>query len=201
LQEDNAATPGLIEERVPRDRTYGLAKYVLLTSILLCLTASRPSHAQYAPRVTPINAGGNWLEYDSHDPMTDVKRARFELEGNNPLRDSSKNPKISIYCENGKYLFGHFDPLVRVDPNRPGFWGQPQVEVRVRVDSHDDRHGWNWDGHFLSMDKDSVRGLIGATVFKVQMPGPGSPENIATFSPAGLDLGQFENACHLKPRR
>jgi len=168
----------------------------LCAAILLCLAAG----AQNQPRVSPINAGGPWQEYDSHDPMTDVKRSRFELAGDNPLRNSSAHPKINIYCENGKFLFGHFDPLVRVDPNRPGFWGQPQVQVVVRVDSHNDRHSWNWDGHFLAMDKDSVRGLIGATVFKVQLPGPGVPENIATFSPAGLDLPEFDKACHLKPK-
>jgi hypothetical protein len=150
-------------------------------------------------RITPISAGGNWSEYDSRDPMTDIKRARFELKGDNPLRDSSENPRINIYCESGKFVFGHFDPYVGVDPNRPGFWGQPQVEVLVRLDGRTDRHGWNWDGHFLSMDKGTVRGLIGASIFKVQLPGPGSPDNIATFSPAGMNFAQFKNACGLKP--
>jgi hypothetical protein len=51
------------------------------------------------------------------------------------------------------------------------------------------------------MDKNSRVGLIAATVFKVQLPGPGSPDNIATFSPEGLDLAQFEKACQLKPRK
>jgi hypothetical protein len=51
------------------------------------------------------------------------------------------------------------------------------------------------------MDKDSVRRLAGATVFKIELPGPGSPDNIATFSPSGLNLSQFANACHLKPKR
>jgi len=133
--------------------------------------------------------------------MTDVKRARFELEGDNPLRDSERNPKINIFCEKGDYLFAHFVPNVRVRPNRPGFWGQPQVEVRVRADSNLDNHGWNRQGNFLSMDKDSVRRLIGTAVFKIELPGPGTPDNIATFSPAGLNLDQFKNACHLKPKR
>lgn len=185
------------------------ASVALVCAFLGCI-AILSAHAQNrnAPqggdtqdRVAPISAGGNWLEYDSRDPMTDVKRARFELKGNNPLRDSSENPRINIYCENGKFLFGHFDPYVKVDPNRPGFWGQPQVEVLVRVDSNSDRHGWNWNGHFLSMDKGTVRKVIGGTIFKVQMPGPGVPDNIATFSPAGLNLGQFKNACDLKPSR
>jgi len=180
------------------------AKSAFLAGVFLCLVASGPSQAQDEPpdaKVTPTSAGGKWLEYDSKDPMTDVKRSRFELEGDNPLRDSDHNPKINIFCENGKYLFGHFVPGVRVRPDRPGFWGQPQVDVRVRADSNLDHHGWNWDGRFLSMDKDTVRRLAGATVFKIELPGPGSPDNIATFSPASLNFGQFESACHLKPKK
>jgi hypothetical protein len=187
-----------------------VAKSAVLAGVFLCFVAlglsqtqSGPPQAQDEPRepkVTPISAGGKWLEFDSKDPMTDVKRARFQLEGDNPLRDSERNPKINIFCESGNYSFGHFNPGVRVRPDHPSFWGRPQVEVRVRADSNLDHHGWNWNGHFLDMDKDSVRRLAGAMVFKVELPGPDSPDNIASFSPAGLNLSQFENACHLKPK-
>lgn len=190
---------------------WAFAKSAFLTGVFVWVVASGLSQAQSRPyqgqdeprepKVAPISAGGKWLEFDSKDPMTDIKRARFELEGDNPLRDSDRSPKIKIGCENGNYLRADFVPGVRVRPDRPGFWGQPQVEVRVRAGSNLDRHGWNWDGHFLSMDKDSVRRLAGATVFKIELPGPGSPDNIATFSPAGLNLSQFESACHLKPKR
>ena len=192
------------------------AKSVFAAAVFLCLIASGLAQAQSGPppagpsqvqdepregKVTPISAGGKWLEFDSKDPMTDVKRARFQLEGDNPLRDSERNPKVNIFCESGNYVFGHFVPGVRVRPDHPSFWGRPQVEVRVRADSNLDHHGWNWNGRFLDMDKDSVRRLTGATAFKIQLPGPDSPDNIATFSPAGLNLTQFENACHLKPKR
>jgi len=153
------------------------------------------------PKVPPISAGGAWQEYDSKDPMTDIKRARFEIVGDNMLRDSERNPRINIFCENGNYSFAHFVPGVRVRPDRPGFWGQPQLEVRVRAGKNLDSHGWNWDGTFLSMDKDSVRRLVGATIFKIQLPGPTTPDNIASFSPAGLNMDQFESACHLKPKQ
>ncbi len=194
------------------------AKNALLAGIFLCLAASGRARAQSGPppaqsgspqaqdeprepKVVPVSAGGKWLEFDSKDPMTDVKRARFQLEGDNPLRDSERNPKINIFCESGNYVFGHFVPGVRVRPDHPSFWGRPQVEVRVRADSNLDHHGWNWNGRFLDMDKDSVRRLVGAAVFKIQLPGPDSPDNIASFSPTGLNLSQFENACHLKPKR
>jgi hypothetical protein len=176
----------------------------VFVAVVLCCAASIPSLAQDEPpdaRVKPISAGGKWLEFDSKDPMTDVHRTRFALQGDNPLRDSERNPQINIFCENGNFTFGHFVPGVRLGPNRPGFWGQPQVEMRVRADAHLDSHGWNWNGRFLSMDKDSVRRLVGAGVFKIELPGPGVPDNIANFSPAGLNLTQFGAACHLKPKR
>ena len=175
---------------------------LLVAGVVAGLGGIALGRAQEDPRdvkVAPIGAGGTWQEFDSKDPMTDVPRARFELRGDNPLRDSDRSPQINIYCENGKFLFGHFVPGVKVDPNRPGFWGQPQVEVRVRGDHHLENHGWNWNGRFLAMDKDSVRRLIGASVFKIELPGPGRPDNIAGFSPAGLSFGQFDRACHLKP--
>jgi hypothetical protein len=188
------------------------AKSAAIAGFFVCLAATgwsqapsgRPQAQQQPrePQVAPIPAGGKWLEFDSKDPMTDVKRARFELEGDNPLRDSDRNPKINVFCENGNYVFGHFVPSVKVRPDHPSFWvGRPQVEVRVRADGNLDNHGWNWNGTFLDMDKDSVRRLAGATVFKIELPGPGSPDNIATFSPSGLNLSQFGNACHLKPKR
>lgn len=176
---------------------------LLIAGIFLCLAPFASSQRQAPPpepKVAPIPAGGKWLEFDSKDPMTDIKRARFELEGDNPLRDSDRNPKINIFCENGNYTFGHFVPGVRVRPDRPGFWGQPQLEVRVRAGKNLDSHGWNWDGTFLAMDKDSVRRLVGAEIYKIQLPGPGTPDNIASFSPVGLNLSQFESACHLKPK-
>jgi len=188
------------------------AKILLAAGLFLCFAMSAlsqnrtpppPSQNQAPPpepKVAPISAGGKWLEFDSRDPMTNVRRARFELDGDNPLWDSDRNPKINIGCENGNYLRADFIPNVRVRPDKPGFWGQPQVAVRVRTDTKIDNHGWNWNGTFLAMDKDTVRRLLGANLFKIELPGPGSPNNIATFSPAGVNLNQIESACHLKPK-
>lgn len=77
------------------------------------------------------------------------------------------------------------------------FWGQPQIEVMVRVDDAHGYHGWNWvRDRFLSMDKGTTRALLGANVFNVQIPGRYGPE-IAEFSPSGLDLGQVKQSCDL----
>jgi hypothetical protein len=150
-------------------------------------------------RSAAVSAGGKWRKFETRDPMTNVQRVRFQLEADNPLRDSISNAKINVLCAKGDYVIGRFVPNVRTRPTNPGFWGQPQVQVVTREDNHHDTHGWNWDGRFLAMDKDTVRRLVGSSVFKVELPGP-QEGNIASFSPAGLDLTQFENACHLKPK-
>jgi hypothetical protein len=56
------------------------------------------------------------------------------------------------------------------------------------------------NGKFLAMDKDTVRQLIGANIFKVEFDTPRGPQ-IAEFSPAGLDLALVRNACSLKPQK
>ena len=150
-----------------------------------------------------VSAGGNWLEFSSIDKMTGAKRVRFQLLSNNYFReDPEYKPRVNLYCDNGKLKFPDFNPGVRLPPpNRPGFWGQPQLGVRVRVDDTNYRKGWNWmRGHFLTMDKGTVRGLIGAQVFNVQLP-TRSGSQIAEFSPAGLNLGRIKEACDLTPKK
>jgi len=175
----------------------------LLAGIVLTCAAWRAAYAQDAPKPTPVSVGGKWLVTESQDKMTLAKRARFELEADNFLRDSSYHkPKVVIQCENGKYKFGDFVPNVKLGaPNQPGFWGQPQLRVLVRVDQSHSHHGWNWlRGRSLSMDKGTVRELIGANVFKVEFRTPEGPE-IAEFSPAGFSLDRIGKACDLSPKK
>jgi hypothetical protein len=149
-----------------------------------------------------VGAGGNWLEFRSDDKMTGAHRIRFELQSNNYFReDPDYKPRVDLTCENGKFKVARFNPGVRLPPpNRPGFWGQPQLEVEVRVDDVHYHRGWNWEGHLLSMDKGTVRGLIGAQVFNIAMPNRSGRE-IAEFSPAGLDFSKVREACDLSPKK
>jgi len=149
-----------------------------------------------------INAGGRWIEYASQDQMTLAKNARFELSADNSLPGSNASPKIILYCNDGKMKLADFNPGTRIaPPNRPGFWGQPQMEVMVRVDNSHSNHGWNWvNGHFLSMDKGTTREMLGSQVFKVEIQTPRGPE-IASFSPGGIDLGRVKQACGLTPKK
>ena len=150
-----------------------------------------------------VNAGGNWLEFRSTDKMTGHKRVRFELQSNNYFRqDNEYKPRVNLICDNGKLKLADFNPGFRLPPpNRPGWWGQPQIEVEVRIDDIHYHKGWNWlRGRFLSMDKETTRGLIGAQVFNIALPMRQGRE-IAEFSPAGLDLGRVREACDLTPKR
>ena len=125
----------------------------------------------------------------------------FTLDAND-TRDGDDRAEVRLYCSNGKLKLADFRPNVRLSrPNWGGFWGQPQMHVRVRVDDSHDTHNWNWvNGHFLAMDKGTVREMIGAHLFRIEFNTPDGPK-IAEFSPAGLDLRLVHDACGLTPSK
>jgi hypothetical protein len=150
-----------------------------------------------------VSAGGKWLEFQSEDKMTGAKKVRFELQSDNYFReDPDYKPRVELLCENGKLKYADFNPGVRLPPpNRPGFWGQPQLEVMVRIDGSHAYHGWNWErDRFLSMDKGTARGLLGAQVFKVELP-TRSGREIAEFTPAGLNVDEVRKSCDITPKK
>jgi len=150
-----------------------------------------------------VSVGGKWLEFHSIDKMTGAKKVRFEIQSDNYFKeDPEYKPRVDLFCDDGKLKLADFNPGVRLPPpNRPGFWGQPQLEVEVRVDDVHYFKGWNWmRGHFLSMDKGTVRAMIGAQVFNVKLP-TRSGRQIAEFSPSGLDLDRVKHACDLTAKK
>jgi hypothetical protein len=178
------------------------AALVLVWAAGLSVSAQSGAFSPYQDESDGVSAGGKWMEFHSEDKMTGAKKVRFELLSDNYLRaEPDYKPRIELTCTNGKYTYTDFNPGIRLGPpNRPGFWGQPQMEVMVRVDDTHSYHGWNWiRGRFLSVDKGTTRELIGAQVFKVEVRGRNGPE-IAEFSPAGLDLAGVKQACDLTSR-
>jgi len=150
---------------------------------------------------TGTSAGGSWTEYRNEDPMTAAKKVRYELPAAN-TGDRDEQGRIILFCTDGKLNLADFRPNVRLGrPDWPGFWGQPQMRVRVRADDSHSDHNWNWvNGHFLSMDKGTTRELLGARLFRIEFRTPEGPK-IAEFSPAGLDLKQVHDACGLSPKK
>ncbi len=150
-----------------------------------------------------VSAGGQWMQFRSEDKMTAARKVRFELLSNNYLReDPDSKPRVELVCSNGKFERADFSPGTRLGrPDYPGFWGQPKMEVMVRIDGSHDHKGWNWvRGHFLAMDKGTVRGMIGAQVFNVEVRTRSGPQ-IAEFSPEGLDLAEVRKSCDLTPHK
>ncbi len=189
----------------PRLRFASQSVLALLVILLCTAFAGAQSGAMspYQGESDGVSAGGKWLEFHSEDKMTGAKKVRFELQSDNYFKeDANYKPRVTLICENGKLKLGDFNPGVRLaPPNRPGFWGQPQLEVEVRVDDVHYFKGWNWlRGHFLSMDKGTVRGLLGAQVFKVGLP-TRSGRQIAEFSPAGLEFDRVKHECDLTPKK
>jgi hypothetical protein len=159
----------------------------------------------YQGEADGVSAGGQWLEFASTDKMTGAKKVRFELQSNNSFKeDPDYKPRVNLYCTNGKLKLADFNPGVRLPPpNRPGWWGQPQLEVEVRVDDTHFFKGWNWmrwGQNYLAMDKGTVRGMMGAQVFNIAMP-TRSGRQIAEFSPGGLNFDRLRQACDLTPKK
>ncbi len=185
-----------------------VVKIFFLASLLICATvlavrAQSGAMSPYQDESDGVSAGGKWMVFRSEDKMTAAKKVRLELLADNYLaEDPDYKPRIQLTCSDGKFTAADFNPGIRLGPpNRPGFWGQPQMEVMVRVDDTHSNHGWNWvRGRFLSMDKGTARELIGAHVFKVEIRGRNGPE-IAEFSPAGVDLSRVKQACDLTPKK
>lgn len=176
---------------------------VMVTVFASGALAQGGAMSPYQDESDGVNAGGKWFEFHSDDKMTGKKRVRFELQSDNYFReDPEYRPRVVLFCTGGKLKLADFNPGVRLaPPNRPGFWGQPQLEVMIRVDDAHYNKGWNWmRGHFLSMDKETTRGLIGAHVFKVELP-TRSGRQIAEFSPGGLQLDRVKQACDLTPHK
>src|SRR5215467_9470360 len=114
---------------------------------LLCAAAisafgQSGSMSPYQGEQDGVSAGGKWMEFHSEDKMTGAKRVRFELLADNYFReDPDYKPRVELMCEDHKLKLGDFNPGVRLPhPNRPGFWGQPQLEVEVRVDNSHSFH-------------------------------------------------------------
>ncbi len=182
------------------------AKAVLACLTLLCAAsafAQQGAMSPYQDERDGVSAGGKWMEFQSEDKMTGAKKARFELLSNNYFKeDPDYKPRVELVCTNGKYAYADFNPGAKLGrPDYPGFWGQPKMEVMVRVDNVHNHKGWNWiRGHFLSMDKGTIRGAIGAQVFNVEVK-TRTGYAIAEFSPAGLNLDEVRKSCGLTPKR
>ena len=182
---------------------------MLFATSFLVVAAAVSAFAQgrtmspYQDEQDGVSAGGQWTEFRSEDKMTAAKKVRFELLSNNYLReDPDSKPRVELVCSNGKFERADFNPGERLGrPDYPGFWGQPKMEVMVRIDGSHEHKGWNWvRGHFLAMDKGTIRGMIGAQVFNVEVRTRSGPQ-IAEFSPAGLDLSEVRKSCDLTPHK
>ena len=197
----------MIRLRSFRHVHHALAASVSLTVLMLCAVAALAqggSMSPYQGEQDGVSAGGKWMKFQSEDKMTGAKRVRFELLADNYFReDPDYKPRVNLMCEDGKLKLADFNPGVRLPPpNRPGFWGQPQLSVEVRVDNSHSYKGWNWGprGRFLQMDKGTVREMIGAQVFKIALP-TRSGRQIAEFSPAGVNLDDVRHACDITPKK
>lgn len=199
VKDEFQVRPSTISVLVSRDAVAILTMVLFFTVAALAQTR-REERPDYGSG-NGTSAGGKWTEDRAEDPMTAAKRVRFEIAADSAT-DRDEQGKVILYCTNGKLDLADFRPNVRIGrPDWAGWWGQPQMRVRVRADQAHSDHSWNWvNGHFLSMDKGTARELIGAHLFRIEFRTPDGPR-IAEFSPAGLDLNRVKDACGLTPKR
>src|SRR5258708_3872810 len=175
----------------------------LLMTLAALAVAQEGAMSPYQDEKDGVSAGGKWMEIQSGEKMTGAKKVRFVLGANNYFKEEPGfKPRGGHVCYNGKYQYGDFYHDERLGhPDYPGFWGQPKMEVMVRIDGSHDHKGWNWvRGRFLAMDKGTVRGMIGAELFNVEVRTRSGPQ-IAEFSPAGLNLDEVRKSCDLTPHK
>jgi len=182
---------------------FALAFLALFSLATLSAFAQQGAMSPYQDEKDGVSAGGNWMEFQSEDKMTGAKKVRFELLANNYFKeDPDYKPRVEMFCSNGKYERADFNPGTRLGrPDYPGFWGQPKMEVRVRIDGSHDNKGWNWvRGRFLAMDKGTIRGAMQAQIFNIEVR-TRSGFTIAEFAPAGLNLDEVKRSCDLTPHK
>jgi len=180
-----------------------LACLTLLVASAVAALAQGGAMSPYQGERDGVSAGGKWMEFQSEDKMTGAKKVRFQLLADNYFKEDPEfKPRVELFCSDGKLTLANFNPGTWLaPPDHPGFWGQPKMEVMVRIDNTHDYKGWNWErGHALSMDKGTTRSMLGSQVFKVEVRTRGGRE-IAEFSPAGANLDQIRQACDLTPRK
>jgi len=193
----------ILQNRSRRTAGAVLATFVLMTVAAVSALAQEGAMSPYQDEQDGVSAGGKWMEFHSEDKMTGAKKVRFVLVSNNYFKeDPDSKPRVALVCNNGKLQYADFNPGARLGrPDYPGFWGQPKMEVMVRIDGYHDHKGWNWvRGHFLAMDKGTVRGMMGAETFNVEVRTRSGPQ-IAEFSPAGLNLDEVRQSCDLTPHK
>jgi hypothetical protein len=193
----------ILQNRSRRTAGAVLATFVLMTVAAVSALAQEGAMSPYQDEQDGVSAGGKWMEFQSEDKMTGAKKVRFVLVSNNYFKeDPDSKPRVALVCNNGKLQYADFNPGARLGrPDYPGFWGQPKMEVMVRIDGYNDHKGWNWvRGHFLAMDKGTVRGMMGAETFNVEVRTRSGPQ-IAEFSPAGLNLDEVRKSCDLTPHK
>jgi hypothetical protein len=181
----------------------GLAAGVAMFLMAFAAFGQQGAMSPYDNEQDGVSAGGKWMVFRSEDKMTGAKNVRFELRSNNYLsQDPDFKPRVNLFCSNGKYEHADFNLGARLGrPDYPGFWGQPKMEVEVRIDGYHDHKGWNWiGGRFLSMDKGTIRGMIGSQVFNIEVR-TRSGSQIAEFSPEGLNLDEVRHSCDLTPHK
>jgi len=150
-------------------------------------------------------AGGNWTFELSSDKLTGAAYGILELKADEQVTDgiATDYPRFIIMCGgtaasprwiNSKLI----SPVVlgMGDTHSP-LSGSSQQFVILRADDKMHTHAWNIadDFHVLFVDKGATKEFTGSTKARIQFRDAGGHNQVAIFSPAGLDKTRAATVC------
>jgi hypothetical protein len=158
------------------------------------------------------NAGGKWFVETIRNRMTDVASSQFNLMADNEIHDGivTKRPALAIVCRAGRVDDAQFQTGVVLDT--PSIEGKgllniqvPEHYVRVRLDNKISTFTWEHLADSKSMgiccrgfSKNGLEKILKASDVRIEFGSFGGYDQVATFSPSGLDRQMLRETCGIK---
>jgi hypothetical protein len=150
-------------------------------------------------------AGGNWTFEVSRDKLTGAAYGILALKADEPISDgvSSDYPRFVIMCGGSaaapKWLNSKLiSPVVLgLGDTHSAFSGSPQQFVFLRADDKIHTHAWNIADDFrvFFVDKGATREFMNSSKARIQFRDSSGHDQVAMFSPSGLDRAKAAIAC------
>jgi hypothetical protein len=164
-----------------------------------CLGIASSLFAQQSP------AGGSWVHLVSEDKFSGAKSDVFRIVGRERIADGilSGFPVFDIMCAKGKLVDAYLAiPFMLGAPN--GIIDGTHA-VRTRHDDKTDRGFRYWhmgpDHKNLFADRGSIKEFLNASDVRLAFADLNGYDQVALFSPSGIDRAMLNAACGEKTFR
>lgn len=152
-------------------------------------------------------AGGKWTVQDNHDKMTDAVSRQFNLMADITLNDGIviARPALAVVCRSGHFQEAEFQTgivlAVPITENR-GLLAIPHPAHYIRARTDGKMRFFTWDqlddGKTMQVGKHDLEKLLDARDLRIEFASYGGYQQVAQFSPSGLDKVMFGTACKMR---